>query len=77
VGASAAVLHPASEGVELVPRDETGSNAARHCPKLALADQGADVLLGAAELDSEVSNCEAIRLLHARSIARDGTSAVN
>jgi uracil phosphoribosyltransferase len=75
--ASAAVLHPAPVGVELVARDETGSNAARHCPKLALADQGADVLLGAAELGSEVSNCQAIRLLHARSIALEGISVVN
>ena len=62
---SAAVLHAAPVGVELVARDETGSNAACDCPKLALADQGADVLLGAAELESEVSNCQALRLLHA------------
>ena len=74
---SAAVLHAAPVGVELVARDETGSNAACDRSKLALADQGADVLLGAAELESEVSNCQALRLLHSRSIAPDGTGAVN
>src|SRR5580765_134044 len=77
VGVSAAVLHAAPVGVELVARDETGSNAACDRSKLALADQGADVLLGAAELESEVSNCQALRLLHSRSIAPDGTGAVN
>ena len=73
-GASAAVLHSAPVGVELVARDETGPNAARHRPKLALADQGANVLLGAAELESDVSNCQAIRLLHAE-VLRETASA--
>ena len=71
------MLHASPVGVELVARDKTRSNTTRDSSKLALADEGADGLLTAAELASEVSNCQALRLLHARSIAPDGISAVN
>jgi hypothetical protein len=63
------VLQPAPIGVEFAARDETGPNAACDGPKLTFADQGADVLLGTAELGGKVSNRQAIRLFHAGSIA--------
>ena len=64
------MLQPAPIGVELAARDETRPNAAGDGLKLALADQGADILFGAAELDGKVSNCQTVRLIHAGSIAR-------
>ena len=64
------MLQPAPIGVELAARDETGPNAAGDGLKLAIADQGAYVLFGAAELGGKVSNGQAIRLIHAGSIAR-------
>lgn len=63
------MLEPALVGVEFVARNESGPDAARHGPKFAFADQSAHVLLGAAKLDGKVSNCQALRLLHAGSIA--------
>ena len=63
------MFHSAPVGVELVARDATRPNPTRHGPQLSLADQGADLFLGAAELESNVSDCQGIRLLHTRSIA--------
>jgi hypothetical protein len=72
------VSQPALVGDEHVARDEAGPNAASDGPKLALPDQAADVLLGATELDGNLSNRQAIRLLHPGKLttcASDGTGA--
>jgi hypothetical protein len=61
-------LQPPLVGVELVARDETRPNTAGDGPQFALSNQGADILLGAAKLGGNVSNCEALRFLHPGSI---------
>ena len=48
------VLEPAQIGVELVTRNESGSDPAGDRLKLALTDECANVVLGAAELDGIV-----------------------
>ena len=50
------MAEPAPVGVELVPRDAAGANPAGHGAQLALADEGADVVLGALELFGQLSN---------------------
>ena len=67
--AGRAMEHAPAVGVELVARDETGPNPAGHRSQLSLADEGAHVVLGAVEFQRDVSNRQALRFLHARSIA--------
>jgi len=63
------VLEPADIGVEDVTRDESGADPAGDGLQLALADQGADVVLGAAELRGDLADGQGCRPLHTRSIA--------
>jgi hypothetical protein len=53
------VLRAALVGVELVTRDETRTDAAGNRPKLAVANQGAHVVLAAVELGGEVADGQA------------------
>jgi GNAT superfamily N-acetyltransferase len=57
--------------VQLMARHEAGSDAARHRLKLALADQCANLFLGAAKLESDLGDRERRGPGHARSISLD------
>jgi uncharacterized protein YjbI with pentapeptide repeats len=65
------VPETAQIGVDLVTRDEPGSDPARDRPQLAGADQPADVVLGAAELGGELAHRQGCRPVHAREYRRD------
>lgn len=63
------MLEPAQVAVDLVARNEAGSDPAGDRPQLTAADQCSNVVLGAAELDGKLANCQGRRPLHTRSIA--------
>jgi hypothetical protein len=63
------MLEPAEIGVEDVPRNEPGADPAGDGAQLALADEPANVALGAAELGGYLTYCQGCRPLHGRSIA--------
>lgn len=56
--------------VQAVARHEAGTNPARDRLKLALADQCANLVLGAVELDGDLADGEWGGPVHGRSIAR-------
>jgi hypothetical protein len=58
------VLHAAKVGVNDVARDQARPDAAGNGLQLAVADQRADVLLGAAKLGGEVADCQRCGPLH-------------
>ena len=63
------MLEPTQVTVHLVTRDKSGSDAARDRPQLAVTDQRADVVLGAAELGGKLANGQRCGPLHPLSIA--------
>jgi hypothetical protein len=63
------VLEPAQIGVELVTRYESGSDPAGDRLQFVVADQRANVVLGAAEFCGNLADCQGCGPLHARSIA--------
>ena len=56
---------PAEVVVELVAWNEAGPDAAGHGPQLSVADQGANLVLGAAELGRDLVDGERGRPVHA------------
>ena len=70
------MLEPTQVAVHLVTRDQSGSDAARDRPQLAVADQRANVVLGAAELGGKLSNRQRCGPLHPLSIAARGNGAL-
>lgn len=69
---AAAVPEPADVGVELVARHEAGPDPAGDCSQLAVADQSADLVLGALELYRDLANAERRGPVHARTLAPAG-----
>jgi hypothetical protein len=69
VRVSEPVRNPAKVGVELVARNEAGSDPAGDCRQLATADQCANLVLGAAELGGDLADGQWCGPVHARSIA--------
>jgi hypothetical protein len=63
------MLEPTQIRVELVTRNEPGSDPAGDRLKFAVTDQSANVLLGAAELGGNLADRQGCGPLHARSIA--------
>jgi hypothetical protein len=63
------VLEPAKVGVELVARNETGPDPARDRLQLAVANQCANLFLGAAQLGGKLADCQGCGPVHSRSIA--------
>jgi hypothetical protein len=63
------VLEPAKVGVELVARNETGPDPARDRLQLAVANQCANLFLGAAQLGGKLADCQGCGPIHSRSIA--------
>jgi hypothetical protein len=61
---------PAQVVVQSVARNETRSDPAGHRLQLTLADQRANLVLGAAQLEGNLANREWCWPVHARSIAR-------
>jgi hypothetical protein len=64
------MLAPPQVGVELVARNETRSDPAGDRVQLAVADQGANLVLGAPELGGDLAHRERCGPVHARSIHR-------
>ena len=60
---------PAQISVDLVTRNPAGSNPAGDRPQLAVANQRANVFLGAAQLGGKLANRQGCGPLHAESIA--------
>jgi hypothetical protein len=63
------VLEPTQIRVELVARNEPGSDPAGDRLEFAVTDQCANVILGAAELGGNLADRQGGRPLHARSMA--------
>jgi len=63
------VLEPTHIRVELVARNEPGSDPAGDCLKFTVTDQSANVVLGAAELAGNLADRQWCGPLHARSMA--------
>jgi hypothetical protein len=63
-------LEPTQIRVELVTRNESGSDPAGDRLQFVVTDQRANVVLGAAELGGNLADCQGLRPLHVRSIAR-------
>ena len=68
------MLEPAQIRVELVTRDEPGPDPAGDRLQLALTDQRPHVVLGAAELGGNLADRQGCGPLHARSMARGGST---
>jgi hypothetical protein len=66
---SESVLKPTQIRVELVTRNESGSDPAGYGLEFVVTDQSANVVLGAAELRGNLANCQGGWPLHTRSIA--------
>jgi len=64
------MLEPTQIGVEYVARNEPGSDPAGDRLKFAVADQRANLVLGAAELNGNLTDGEWSGPVHHRSIAR-------
>jgi hypothetical protein len=58
-------------GVELVAWDEAGPDSAGDRPQLPVADQGANLVLGAAELGRNLADGQGRGPVHARTLRRD------
>ena len=67
------MLEPTQVCVELVARNEPGSDPAGDRLKFAVTDQGANVVLGAGEFDGNIADRQGCGPLHARSIAAGGS----
>jgi hypothetical protein len=63
------VLEPTQIRVEYVTRNEPGSDPARHRLKFTLTDQGANLVVRAAELGGNLADRQGCGPLHARSMA--------
>lgn len=63
------MLEPTQVRVELVTRNERGSDPAGDGLKLALTRERANVFLGAAELGGNLADGQRLRPSHARSMA--------
>ena len=63
------MLEPTQIRVELMPRNKAGSDPAGDSLKFAVADQSANVVLGAAELAGNLADRQGCGPLHARSMA--------
>jgi hypothetical protein len=63
------VLEPTQIRVEFVARNKPGSDPAGDGLKLAVTDQSANVVLGAAELGGNLADRQGSGPLHARSMA--------
>jgi hypothetical protein len=63
------VLEPTEIIVELVTRNESGSDPAGDRPQFVVTDQRANVVLGAAELRGNLANCQRGGPLHAREVS--------
>jgi hypothetical protein len=66
---------PAEVVVQLVARNEAGADTARDGPQLTAADQCANLVLGAAQLDGNLADREGCGPLHPRSIAAPPAAA--
>ena len=63
------MLEPAQIRVEYVTRNEPGSDPAGDRLRFTLTDQGANVVIGAAELGGNLADRQGCGPLHARSTA--------
>ena len=63
------MLEPTQISVELVTGNESGSDPAGDRLQFVVTDQRANVVLGAAELGSNLADCQGRGPFHARSIA--------
>jgi hypothetical protein len=68
------VLEATEIGVELVAGNKSGSDPAGDRLQLAMTNQCANVVLGAAELGGNLADCQGFGPLHGRSIARGAAS---
>jgi hypothetical protein len=62
------VPKPADVGVELVPWNEAGADPAGDRPQLPVADQGANLVLGDAELGRDLADGQWLGPVHARTL---------
>jgi hypothetical protein len=70
------VLEATEIGIELVTRNESGSDPAGNRLQLVVTNQAANVVLGAAELGRDLADCQRCGPLHPRSIARGRTDGL-
>lgn len=66
------MLEPTQIGLELVTRNESGSDPAGDRLQFVVTDQCANIVLGTAELGGNLADCQGFGPLHARSIAGGG-----
>ena len=69
------MLAPANVGVELVRWNEAGPDAAGDRPQLPVADQNADLFLGAVELGRNLADGQGRGPVHARTLRRNAGSS--
>ena len=67
------VFAPAKVVVELVAWNEAGTDPAGDRPQLSLADQTANLVLGAAELGSNLADAQGSGPVHARTLRRSAS----